>query len=294
MRRVPHFVAVLAVAGALLMVGCGTDGGGSGTSPTSDTSSADGSATESPDITVSPSPGDRTTVGVYFLRDGMIGVAQRTLPATSMPATAALVALLGGPNAQERVAGLKTAIPSQYELESVAITDGTAFVDLCSDALVKMGAKAAQQLLAQVVYTVTQFPTVDGAVVTLNGNQLLPSGETGPMNRLLVRGDFEEVTPIIFVESPAVGETVSSPLTVSGTANAFEATFVAEVVDESGAVLAEKVVTATSGSGTRGTFATKLTFGVPDGDSMLVVYERSAEDGSRIHEVRIPLDVVVF
>ena len=46
-------------------------------------------------------------------------------------------------------------------------------------------------------------------------------------------------------------------------------------------------VTATSGTGTRGTFdfATKAV----DDVASLVVFERSANDGSRINEVAIPL-----
>lgn len=294
MRRVLLFVAALVVAGSLAAVGCGGNGTGPTQSPTAATPTAHGSATASPDVTVSPSPGDVAVLNVYFLRNGMIGVAQRQLPATFLPASAALTALLEGPNEQERAAGLTTALPTPYKLDAVSVKGGTAFVDLKSNALVKMSAEAARQLLAQVVYTITQFPTVEGAVVSLNGDQLLPSGETGAMDRLLVRGDFEDVTPAIFVESPAVGAAVSPSLTVSGTANTFEATFVAEVVGDEDTVLAKKVVTATSGSGTRGTFSAQLDYSFDSSSFTLVVYEISAEDGSRIHEVAIPLYVVVF
>jgi germination protein M len=291
-RAVLTLVLIAATAAAAVAAGCGADGGNGG--QTASPTAASPTVTASPDATASPSPGDLTAVNVYFLRDGMIGVAQRTLPATTMPATAALAALLEGPNKQERDAGLTTALPRPYELDGVSIKGGTAFVDLTSAALFKMSAKAAQQLLAQVIYTITQFPTVDGAVVTLNGNQLLPSGETGPMDRLLVRADFEDVTPIIFVESPAVGEIVTPSVTISGTANTFEATFIAEVVGDEDTVLTKEMVTATSGTGTRGTFSAQLDFSFDSSSFTLVVYESSAEDGSRINEVAIPLHVVVF
>jgi germination protein M len=103
----------------------------------------------------------------------------------------------------------------------------------------------------------------------------------------LRRADFEEQTPSILVESPLPFEEVTSPLQVMGTANTFEATFNYELVDAEGNVVDEDFVTATSGSGTRGTF--EFTAGDFDDLSALRVFELSAEDGSRIHEFEIPL-----
>jgi hypothetical protein len=89
------------------------------------------------------------------------------------------------------------------------------------------------------------------------------------------------------VESPLPFQAVTAPITVTGTANTFEATFHYELVDAAGSVLDENCVTATSGTGTRGTFEF-TTEDVADVFA-LVVFERSAEDGSRTREVRIPL-----
>jgi hypothetical protein len=84
---------------------------------------------------------------------------------------------------------------------------------------------------------------------------------------------------------------VSSPLRVTGTANTFEATFNYELTDTDGRIVDENFVTATSGSGERGTFDfTTDPFTVPfDGVGSLIVFELSAEDGSRIHLVEIPV-----
>jgi hypothetical protein len=82
---------------------------------------------------------------------------------------------------------------------------------------------------------------------------------------------------------------VSSPLRVWGTANTFEATFEYELLDSAGKALAKHFVTATSGSGTRGTYDITIRFTSPPGTGKLVVYELSAADGSRIHQVAIPL-----
>ena len=62
------------------------------------------------------------------------------------------------------------------------------------------------------------------------------------------------LTPAILVETPLPFEAVTAPLRVAGTANTFEATFEYDLLDPAGKVLSHDFVTATSGSGTRGTF----------------------------------------
>ena len=77
----------------------------------------------------------------------------------------------------------------------------------------------------------------------------------------------------------------------SGTANTFEANFHYTLTDTDGLIVDENFVTATSGTGTRGTFEfTTDEYTVPfDGIGALIVFERSAEDGSKVHIVEIPL-----
>ena len=106
-------------------------------------------------------------------------------------------------------------------------------------------------------------------------------------DRATSRADFEDQTPAILVESPLPFAEVTSPLRVTGTANTFEATFQYELVDGEGEVVDENFVTATSGTGTRGTF--DFTTGAFDDVAALRVFELSAKDGSRVNEVEIPL-----
>jgi hypothetical protein len=55
-------------------------------------------------------------------------------------------------------------------------------------------------------------------------------------------------------------------------------------------VLSKDFVTATSGSGTRGTFKFTVTYELDKPqEGRLLVFELSAEDGSRINESEIPL-----
>jgi hypothetical protein len=127
---------------------------------------------------------------------------------------------------------------------------------------------------AEEVYTLSQFA---------------PTQAVDVGGRSFTRADFEDLTPAILVEAPLPFATVSAPLRLRGTANTFEATFEYELLDSTGKALAKHFVTATSGSGTRGTYDVAIPFGPPGGTGTLFVYELSAKDGSRIHQVEIPL-----
>lgn len=208
-----------------------------------------------------------TDVVVYFLREGRVAPARRTITAPQAFARAALEALFAGPTDAERDAGLTTRAPASTRITRLAVADGTAAVvlDPCPP-------------MEQVVFTLTQFPTVERVES--------PCIEGG---QALARADLEEAMPAILVEIPAAGDTVGSPLQLRGSANTFEATFQYELLDADGRVVASDFVTATSGSGTRGTFDVTVPFEVERRGGKLVVFEASAEDGSRIHVVEIPL-----
>jgi Immunoglobulin-like domain of bacterial spore germination/Sporulation and spore germination len=251
------------VALALLAAGCGgSDEDSSGTTTAATTTEAE-TGTE----TTSTAAG-ATAVGLYFLRDDRLGYALRTVPATPKVATAALEQLFAGPNEPEREAGLSSDVPPNTELESLTIEDGLARVELSNS--------LDEPAKAQVVFTLTRYPTVQR--VELEG-------------ATHTREDYEQVAPAILVEQPAPGTTVSSPLRISGSANTFEATFMVDLVSaQGGKPLVHDFVTATSGSGTRGTFEESLDFLVDrERPGKLVVYESSAEDGSVMNRVEIPL-----
>jgi hypothetical protein len=236
---------------ALLAAGCGGDDEASTTT------------------TTTTAPAETTELRVFWLLDGKVWPALREVEDTDAVAGAALEELLEGPTDDEtRDLSFETAIPDGTEVDSVEIEDGEAVVNLSAD--------LARDALAQVVYTVSQFPTVDSVRV----------GEGS-----YTRADFEDFTPAILVESPLAFEEVGSPLRVTGTANTFEANFEYELTDTDGRIVDEHFVTATSGSGTRGTFDfTTEEYTVPfEGVGSLIVFERSAKDGSRINLVEIPL-----
>jgi hypothetical protein len=107
------------------------------------------------------------------------------------------------------------------------------------------------------------------------------SGETGTVDLL---------APIV-IESPLPGDSVTSPIRVTGTANVFEATVSFEIRDAADKVVMRGFTTATSGTGTRGTFDTELAVPGLEGPATIVAFEASAEDGRPLHVVEVPITV---
>jgi immunoglobulin-like protein involved in spore germination len=149
---------------------------------------------------------------------------------------------------------------------SVSIANGTATVALD---------RATQGEQAEIVYTLTQFPTIKRVDV---------AGRKG-----LTRDDFASYVPPILIESPAAGAEVPSTFRVSGTASVFEATLVVQLV-RAGKVVAKRNVTASEGAPGRGTFATTLH--ATPGEATVSAFAPSAADGSPQHEVDVAVMVV--
>jgi germination protein M len=239
-----------------------------------------------------PEPLPRPRVLVFLTRDEKVTAVSRTVEHTPAIASAALRALLAGPDAGERAQGLGSAIPAGTQLRGISLADGVATVDLSSDFASGGGSLSASLRLAQVVYTLTQFATIESVRLRLDGEPVTTfMGEGLDVSRPQTRGDYESVTPRILVESPTPGAVVSCPLRITGTSNDFEATFLAEVwVD--GTKVGSWPVMATSGNGTRGSFDATLCEHAEiagQGDASLVVYEPSAEDGRPLGKVEVPL-----
>lgn len=242
--------ALLLVAAALLLVGC----------------AGDDSAAEDTSTVTLPGFGNAR---VYWLLDGKVWPVTREVQASDDATTAVMDDLVAGPSPQEQEELELTTAISADVTHAVSVENGVATVELDEE--------LPTEARAQVVYTLTQFPTVES--VEIDG-------------RSYTRADFEEQTPSVLVESPLAFEEVTSPLRAEGTANTFEATFAFTITDSEGTLLAENFVTATSGTGTRGTFELSEPFTADAGDEItLTVFENSAEDGSRMNEVEIPLTV---
>lgn len=186
---------------------------------------------------------------------------------------ASIAALLRGPTTAERRIGFTTAVPEKTALEKI-----TKKGDRMTVSFTRNLNRVAR---AQVVTTLTRFKSVHDVVI------VTPSGRTQPLHR----ADFEALMPAVLVESPLPFAQVRSPLRVSGSSNTFEATSQLELLDANGKLLVSKTVTASSGTGTRGTFSVNLRFRAGTGPATLVSFEYSAKDGSRTDVVKIPVRI---
>src|SRR5260370_22930379 len=154
---------LLLLAAATLLTGCGSK---NATPPTT-----------------TGTTGQQVALKVYFYRGNALVPVTVHVPETQAIASAALTALVAG-----APSGYRSAVPAGLRLESVAIASGVAAAHFSSSVL-------SHEARGQVVYTLTQFPTIrslDGAT----------------------RDDFADLTPdaAIFVAAPLRDSTVSRPL----------------------------------------------------------------------------------
>jgi hypothetical protein len=279
MRLLTISIGVLA-ATALLASGCG--GGDAQTA----------GEVPSGEETTEPEPGGTQTYRIWLTRGEQLFLVSREGPETESVGAEAVTLLLGGLTTEEVAAGVGTQIPSGTRFLGLDIEDGTATVDLSSEYESGGGSASMFARLAQVVYTLTEFPTVERVSFMLDGNPVdVFSGEGIILEKPVTREDYEEWMPAISVESPAIGDTVSSPVEVSGTANVFEANVTAKLLNANGKELVSRFTTATCGTGCRGDFTVELPYqSAVEQKGTLVVHDDDADgDGKPSYEVRIPV-----
>ena len=291
----------------LLLAACGNDddnGVGDDTTTTDAPETTDPPDTTDPDDTTTTTedddPVDTAGVSVYFLDGENLKVGYGREVEMPGVASGALEALLSGPNTDDEDLGLTSEIPDDTTLLGVSVDDGQATVDLSGEFEEGGGSLSMNARLAQVVYTVTQFDTVDEVLIHIDGEAVETLGGEGLLiAEPMVREDFEfdsrfeHLTPAILVETPRPGEQVSDSIRVAGRSNTFEAALYFEIVDADGnVVMDETYAMATSGTGTPGDF--DETFDLPadaPAEIVLLAYEISARDGSRTGISEVPLSV---
>jgi len=305
---------VLASAGlltvGLLTAGCGAapagslgpvpSGGTTSSSSASPTASSTASAPRSADgepssapASPTPTPARQISLQAWFTRGGKLFLTERTVPATPRVARAAIGSVLAGPSAAEYAAGVRSQIPAGTALLGVRISGGgIATVDLGSSFVSGTSPATMPLRIAQLVYTITQFPTVRGVRFAINGQGVTVLGGV-PVQSPQTRAMESGYLPAIIVQSPAIGEQVSNPVTVSGTADVFEATVSIRVLDSAGHEIARTFTTATCGTGCRGNYSVPINYSVPRTQrGAIEVFESSAENGQAIKVQRIPVTLI--
>jgi hypothetical protein len=294
MKLLTISIGVLA-ATALLASGCG-----GGEAQTAGDVPSDTETTE-------PDPGGTQTYRIWLTRGDKLFAVTREGPALPDPQPVdddglllwvdaggdPLELLLDGPSEAEAAAGVGTAIPEGTRVLLIGLDgNGTATIDLTSEYESGGGSASMFARLAQVVYTLTEFPGVERVSFMLDGEPVdVFSGEGIVLDKPVTRADYEDWLPAIVVETPEIGDTVSSPVTVSGTANVFEANVTAKLLDANGKELVSRFTTATCGTGCRGEFTIDLPYQVSvEQQGTLVVHDDDADgDGKPSNEVRIPI-----
>jgi germination protein M len=186
--------AILALA--LVVSACGERGGGSLESTSNEEKSAE--AASGPGL-------ERNGTGTFTYEvwfagsDGFLSVSKRQTnlePEAPKVAKVALDSLLAGPSEAEAAAGVFTAVPAGTELLHLAIEDGIAMVDLSSEYEQGSGSWGESLRLAQVVYTLTQFETVEAVDFRLEGEPVKLFGGHGILlDRPQARRDFRDFLP---------------------------------------------------------------------------------------------------
>ena len=267
-RSQPRSRALRVVAAAALVVVLGvTSGCGSDDDPEADPTPDDTptGATESP-TEASGTPTESTTVApsdspttaeppvetlVYFLVDDPRGVRlarePHELAAEGAEATAvgAVTAMIHGPADPDYA----TTWDPDTQVLGVEKQGRAITVDLSEEArTTDAGSDAAQQMVQQLVYTVTEVLGIRSSV------RLLVEGE--PVDELWGSVDWSDsvrrddpmlIRQLVQIDSPAEGGTSGRKVTVSGEAATFEATVPWRVVDGTGAVVRSGFTTAAEG-----------------------------------------------
>jgi len=142
----------------------------------------------------------KNTGYVYFLKSGTensyLFRVKREIPwkgSIEKKVNVLINYLLEGPTDEEIEAGVSTSIPEGVKLLGVKIRNGVVYLDFSEKIEEGGGTSLMETRLAQIVYTVTQFPPVDKVRLLIDGKEIKYFSSEGIMvDKLLTRNDFKE------------------------------------------------------------------------------------------------------
>jgi spore germination protein GerM len=120
-------------------------------------------------------PSGYTQLKIWFVEiqsDGAVSRKEiaRGVPSTDTPLTAAITALLTGPDAAERGKGCGTLIPEGTRLLGASVKGGVATINFSDEFQYnRFGVEGYMGQIMQVVYTATAFPSVDSVQFLVEG-----------------------------------------------------------------------------------------------------------------------------
>jgi spore germination protein GerM len=121
------------------------------------------------------------------------------VPVTRQVSAAGIEAVAGeleaGPTVSESFLGLQSALTDIDAIDGIVIDGSTALVDL-NDSFTTLGGSDQIIAIAQLVFTVTERPTVDRLVVRVNGESVEVPRDDGTLTRdPLTRSDYGSFSP---------------------------------------------------------------------------------------------------
>ena len=167
---------------------------------------------------------------MYFLRDERLVIAHRSVARPPCCAARSRRSL-AGPTADEAAAGMTSTVPAGTTVLGVDLDDGLATIDLSTEFGSGGGSLSMFGRVAQVVFTATQFPNVDRVVFWMDGAPIEFLGGEGliltePQTRSMVD---RAMSGSVIIDTPQPGDTVSSPIRVTGEGDVYEAQFPIEI-----------------------------------------------------------------
>lgn len=147
--------------------------------------------------------------------------------------------------------------------------------------------------MAQIVFTLTQFPTIQSVSFQVNGKKLSAvSGSGTELNGAATRNDYTALMPKILIDSPAAFAEVSTPIKINGTAAASRGTLWYRLVDSDNHVIAENRIPAQRRGDERRTVKISVPYELDKADrGALVVYERLPKETRERNTFAIPVDL---
>lgn len=163
----------------------------------STTATAPTTTTPGPTTTTDAADRSPVTVTVYFLNDAGQAVATERTVRSEGVARAAVEVLIDGPDASEAAAGLSSAVPVDSLVLGLTIDDGLATIDMSREFEAGGGSFSITGRLAQLVYSLTEFSSVDRVRLLLDGDRVETfSSEGFVMGEALVPTDFSGSVPV--------------------------------------------------------------------------------------------------
>ena len=250
--RTRLMVTAAVVGASAVLAGCG----GASTALTSTTT------TTQPAVTTTTHGVTTTTVPavvqetLFFTRGDVLGVSHRSVTSPADPRLVTMQALLGGPIAPESAAGLSSAIPAGTALRGLDVKSGVATVNFSPQFVLPGPAAVLSARLAQVVYTLTNFPNVSQVSFQIGRFPLLNFAGVNLANPV-GRSQVTAALPPVLLVSPAVGDSVHGTVVASGITSVV-GTWALSVSDAQGHLLTTVTNTAVPG----GTFSQTIPISV--------------------------------